>query len=117
MGGMFTNSIACDHNDWFRGFAPVEGLGPGTCADADAQPAVIIHQGTADTLVTPNRGEETRDFWSAQNGCSQTTAASLMGCQSYDGCSQPVAYCVGNWDHTITATAAANIWEFFSGLE
>ena len=22
MGGMFTNSMACDHNDWFRGFAP-----------------------------------------------------------------------------------------------
>jgi polyhydroxybutyrate depolymerase len=117
MGGMFTNSMACDHNDWFRGFAPVEGLGPGTCAHADAKPAIIIHQGTADTLVTPaTGGEPTRDFWVKQNGCSQTTASAFTGCQSYSACAQPVAYCVGNWDHTITSTASANIWSFFSGL-
>lgn len=116
MGGMFTNSIACDHPDWFRGFAPVEGLGPDSCANADAKPAVMVHQGTADTLVTPDRGEATRDFWAERNGCGQATTASFMGCQSYDGCEKPVIYCVGNWDHTITSTAAANIWSFFSGL-
>lgn len=118
MGGMFTNSIACAHHDWFRGFAPVEGLGPGSCADADAKPAVIVHQGTGDTLVTPDQGEATRDFWAKQNGCSQTTTASFTGCQSFSGCASgsPVTYCVGNWDHTITSTAAANIWSFFSGL-
>jgi poly(3-hydroxybutyrate) depolymerase len=118
MGGMFTNSIACAHHDWFRGFAPVEGLGPDSCANADAKPAVIVHQGTADTLVTPDKGEATRDFWLAQNGCNQMTTSSFTGCQSYGGCpdESPVAYCVGNWDHTITGTAAANIWSFFSGL-
>jgi polyhydroxybutyrate depolymerase len=117
MGGMFTNSIACAHNDWFRGFAPVEGMGPGSCSNADAQPAMIIHQGTGDTLVTPSSGgEPTRDFWIKQNGCSQTSTAMLTGCQSYSACAEPVVYCVGNWDHTITSTATANIWSFFSSL-
>lgn len=117
MGGMFTNSMACDHNDWFRGYAPVEGMGPGSCANADAKPAIIIHQGTGDTLVTPSKGgEPTRDFWAKQNGCNQTTTATFTGCQSFGACAQPVAYCVGNWDHTITSTAAANIWSFFNGL-
>ncbi len=119
MGGMFTNSIACAHNDWFRGFAPVEGLGPGSCADAGAQPAIIIHQGTKDTLVGPDQGEGSRDFWIGQNGCNQTTTSSFTGCETYDGCSdgKPVVYCVGDWDHTITATATANIWSFFEDLD
>jgi len=117
MGGLFTNSIACDHADWFRGFAPVEGVGPGSCNDASAKPAIMIHQGTGDTLVTTDRGEETRDFWAERNGCSPTMASDFTGCQSYEGCDAPVVYCLGNWDHTITSTATENIWSFFSGLE
>jgi polyhydroxybutyrate depolymerase len=118
MGGVFTNSLACAHHDWFRGFAPVEGTGPGACADGNATPAVIIHQGTGDTLVTPtDGGEPTRDFWSAQNVCGGTSTSSFTGCESYDGCAAPVVYCVGDWGHTISGTATANIWSFFSGLE
>ena len=117
MGGMFTNSIACAHNDWFRGFAPVEGMGPGSCANANAKPAVIIHQGTGDTLVTPSSGgEPTRDFWIKQNGCDQTTTSTFTGCKSYGACAEPVVYCVGSWDHTINSTIAGNVWSFFNGL-
>jgi len=117
MGGMFTNSIACAHSDWFRGFAPVEGAGPGSCSNANAKPAIMIHQGTADTTVSPTTGgEPTRDFWIKQNGCAQTATSTFTGCQSYSTCAQPVVYCVGNWGHTITSTASANIWGFFSGL-
>ena len=116
-GGMFTNSIACAHHDWFRGFAPVEGVGPGSCANPAAQPAIMIHQGTVDVQVTPaTGGGPTRDFWLSQNGCSQTTTSTFMGCKTYSDCSEPVVYCVGSWDHTITSTATANIWSFFSGL-
>ena len=118
MGGMFTNSIACAHSSWFRGYAPVEGMGPGSCSDKNAKPAIMIHQGTADTTVTPTAGgEATRDFWIGQNGCNQTTTSVFTGCTSYSGCAQPVDYCVGNWNHTISSTAAANIWSFFSGLQ
>jgi polyhydroxybutyrate depolymerase len=116
MGGLFTNAIACEHSDWFRGFAPVEGVGD-SCANADAKPAMMIHQGTADTLVTTDRGEATRDFWAAQNGCTQTTTQAFSGCDSFEGCDEPVVYCLGTWDHTIDATATANIWSFFEGLE
>jgi polyhydroxybutyrate depolymerase len=119
MGGMFTNAIACEHNSWFRGFAPVEGGGPGSCADADAKPAIIIHQGTADSIVRPEMGEASRDFWYQQNGCKETTTSSFNGCVTYDGCPEgkPVVYCVGDWDHTINGIAAANIWTFFNGLQ
>lgn len=116
MGGMFTNSIACAHHDWFRGFAPVEGGGPGSCANKMAQPAIIVHQGTTDTLVEPPTGEATRDFWRQQNGCAQTSSATLTGCQSYGNCSQPVLYCLGSWGHTIDSKATANIWSFFNSL-
>jgi polyhydroxybutyrate depolymerase len=115
MGGMFTNAIACAHNDWFRGYAPVEGGGPGSCANADAKPAVIIHWGTQDGDGESSRG--TRDFWIEQNGCSATTTSVYTGCESYGSCAEPVIYCVGNWNHTISSTAAANVWTFFDGLK
>lgn len=125
MGGLFTNSAACDHPEWFRGFAPVEGMGPGgsqdgtkplSCANANAKPAIMIHQGTADTSVKTVEGEKTRDFWSTQNGCTKTTTSAFTGCQSYSACAQPVVYCLGSWSHTIDAQATGNIWSFFSGL-
>jgi poly(3-hydroxybutyrate) depolymerase len=125
MGGLFTNYIACEHSDWFRAYAPVEGMGPGgsqdgtkplSCANANAKPAIMIHQGTADTNVPPKYGEATRDFWANQNGCSKTTTASFTGCQSYSACAEPVIYCVGSWDHTIDPKATSNIWSFFSGF-
>jgi len=118
MGGLFTNAIACAHASWFRGYAPVEGMGPGTCSDSNAKPSIMIHQGTADTTVTPTAGgEATRDFWIKQNGCNQTTTSAFTGCQSYGACAEPVVYCVGNWNHTVDAIATANIWSFFNGLQ
>jgi poly(3-hydroxybutyrate) depolymerase len=117
MGGMFTNSLACAHHDWFRGYAPVEGGGPGSCADANAKPAIIIHQGTADTIAKPEAGEGTRDFWTRQNGCNTMTSSIYTGCSSYGACAAPVLYCVGNWDHTVSSTARANIWKFFDSLK
>ncbi len=116
MGGFFTNSMACAHTDWFRAFAPVSGGGPGSCSNAGAKPPIIIHHGTADNIVELSSGEGTRDFWTQRNGCEATTTSTLTGCKSYGGCDEPVIYCVGNWDHTISSTAAANIWSFFSSF-
>jgi predicted esterase len=117
MGGLFTNSTACEHVDWFRGFAPVEGGGPSSCANAAAKPAVIIHQGNNDTIAKPEAGQGTRDFWTMRNGCNATTSSIYTGCLSYGACAQPVLYCTGNWDHTVSATARANIWKFFDSLK
>jgi poly(3-hydroxybutyrate) depolymerase len=115
MGGMFTNGMACDHPDWFRGFAPVEG--GGSCSKAASKPAIIIHQGTTDTIVGVSSGESTRNAWIKQNGCSDTGSAAFTGCTSYSNCSQPVVYCVGSWGHTVDRIARANIWSFFNGLQ
>jgi poly(3-hydroxybutyrate) depolymerase len=114
MGGMFTNTIACTHPDWFNAYAPVEG--GGSCTNKDAKVPIIIHQGTADTLVTSTSGEATRDTWVKQNGCSQTTTSVFTGCTAFSGCTQPVDYCVGAWGHTVDRIATGNIWSFFSGL-
>jgi hypothetical protein len=93
-------------------------MGPGTCADQNAKPAIMIHQGTVDTKVTPTAGSEpTRDFWSKKNGCNQTTTSAFTGCQSYGACAEPVIYCVGSWNHTVDAITTANIWTFLSVLQ
>jgi poly(3-hydroxybutyrate) depolymerase len=117
MGGFFTNSIACAHYEWFRGFAPVAGGGPGSC-NTEAKPAMMISHGTADDIVTIDSGEASRDFWVEHNGCMNNTTASFSGCQSYAGCpdESPVIWCIGNYNHTISSTTAANIWSFFDGL-
>jgi polyhydroxybutyrate depolymerase len=118
MGGFFTNSLACAHSDWFRAFAPVAGGGPGSCANANAKPAIMLHHGTTDDIVTIDSGEASRDFWVEHNGCASTTTQSYTGCQSYGSCPEasPVTWCVGNWNHTISATASANIWSFFDSF-
>ena len=77
----------------------------------------MIHHGTADTIVQPSSGEATRDFWCMRNGCNTMTTSIYTGCSSYGACTAPVIYCVGNWDHTVSATARANIWKFFDSLK
>lgn len=117
MGGFFTNTIACEHPDWFRGFAPVAGGGP-TCSNASAQVAIMVQHGTADDIVDMTSGEGSRDFWLTQNGCGQTSTSSLNNCAFYEGCPEqtPVAWCTGNYMHYIPDEAASNIWSFFSSL-
>lgn len=119
MGGFFTNSLACAHPEWFRGFSPIAGGGPGSCSNAAAKPPIMIHHGTADDIVEFKSGEGSRDFWVENNECSQMTTSSFMDCQSYSGCAtnSPVIWCVGNYNHTITSTTSANIWSFFDGLK
>lgn len=119
MGGFFTNSLACKHNDWFRAYAPVAGGVPETCEDPDAESAIMVIHGSEDNIVDPEVGENSRDFWVTQNGCEETRTESYSGCETNDGCpdAKPVTYCVGAWDHWVHPTATGNIWEFFSGLK
>lgn len=118
MGGFFTNQIACEHNDWFRGFAPVAGGGPQNCGDPSAQSAIMVQHGTADDIVMLSSGEGSRDFWLGQNGCGSSSSNSLNNCSFYDGCpdDKPVAWCTGNYDHYIPNEVASNAWSFFSSL-
>ena len=117
MGAFFTNTIACAHPDWFRGFAPVAGGGP-ECNNAAAKAAIMVQHGTADDIVDIANGEGSRDFWLNQNGCGQTSTTSLNNCAFYDGCPDetPVAWCTGNYEHYIPSEVAENAWSFFSSL-
>ena len=117
MGGLFTNSWRAPTTTGSAASRPCRGGGPGTCATAAAKPPVIIHHGTADTIVELSSGEATRDFWRMRNGCNTMTTSIYTGCSSYGACTEPVIYCVGNWDHTVSTTARANIWKFFDSLK
>jgi len=127
MGGGFTNDLGCQRAKLLRAIAPVEGYGPGglaganqpTCGNPTGKVAVMITQGTDDTLVTPAMGQVSVDYWTGQNGCSKMTTSSFTGCVSYGGCADgiPVAYCTGKWGHTIQSDpVTGNIWAFFNGL-
>ncbi len=117
MGAFFTNAIACEHSDWFRAFAPIAGGGPTGCADG-VEAAIMIQHGTEDPIVELSSGQQSRDTWVEQNGCSQSSSSSFTGCESYDGCpdGKPVVWCTGSYDHYIPEDVVANIWSFFSQL-
>jgi len=117
MGGFFTNSIACEHPEWFRGFAPVAGGGPQNCGSSEPV-AIMVQHGTADMIVYPETGEGSRDFWLTNNGCGDASTVSLNNCAFYEGCPEqaPVAWCTGNYDHYIPSEVAENAWSFFSSL-
>lgn len=117
MGGFFTNAIACEHPEWFRGFAPVAGGGPQGCT-TDTPVAIMVQHGTVDPIVDIESGEGSRDFWLDTNGCGQGSTKSLNNCDFYQGCPDeaPVAWCTGNYDHYIPNEVASNAWSFFSSL-
>ena len=131
MGGGFTMDTACQHPDWFRAFATVEGYGPGgvtaannpACTNASTKAAMLIIQGSTDTTVTPAMGQASLTFWTGKNGCSSTTTtptgAGFTSCTAYEACTSnlPVYYCTGTWNHTITTTAAGDVWAFFSSFQ
>ena len=64
-----------------------------------------------------SRRADARLLDSSRTGATQTTTSIFTGCTSYGACAQPVVYCVGNWDHTVSSTAKANIWKFFNSLK
>ena len=131
MGGMMTESLACDHSKVFRAFAPVAGWGPGgfggmttpNCSDSSVAVPILITQGSADTTVKPAYGEASRDFWIKRNGCTSTTrkmtvASGGASCVAYQGCKDGLAvdYCTHSGAHMVPNNAGSYIWSFFSSL-
>jgi len=131
MGGGFTMDTACQKSTMFRAFATVEGYGPGgvmaanspMCSNAGAKAPLLIVQGSTDSTVTPAMGQASLAFWTGKNGCSAKTSMPMdpgfTSCTVSDECTStfPVYYCTGMWDHTITSTAAADVWAFFGSFK
>ena len=65
-------------------------------------------------------GQASLAFWTGKNGCSSTTTtpsgSGFTSCEAYEDCTSnlPVYSCTGTWNHTITTTAAGDVWAFFS---
>jgi poly(3-hydroxybutyrate) depolymerase len=117
-GGFFTERLGCSRGEVLRGIAPVAG-GPPFGGDANCTTSVAawITHGSNDATVDFATGEDGRDLWLTANGCGDGTApVSPEPCVAYDGCSEPLHWCVHEDDHAWPSFAAAGIWTFFSGL-
>lgn len=117
-GGFFTERLGCSRGSVLRGIAPVAGGPPfGGMANCATPVAAWITHGSNDMTVDFETGEAGRDLWLEANGCSETTMpVSPEPCVAYDGCEQPVHWCVHEQDHNWPMFAGAGIWSFFAGL-
>lgn len=104
-GGDFSNALACLRGDVFRASVPVAANGiyylespPVLCKSSAA---VWAMHGKGDPYFAIMLGEEVRDFWRTQNGCSTsfedlgitTAGGSPEECIEYSGCTEVVRYC------------------------
>ena len=128
-GGIMTNRVGCHLAQDIRAIAPVMGQGPEIwrqpdCAArireancASGQVAVWVTHGSADMTVPYCGGEQSREYWKANNHCSNNTIS--MGqntCIEYTGCDDeyPVVWCPTTLGHRVPAFAPQEIWSFFS---
>jgi polyhydroxybutyrate depolymerase len=91
MGAYFTHHAGCALGaPWVRGLAP---SGGSTYAFQDQckqgpMPVILFH-GTSDTVIGPSWGRQSRDEWTAKNGCSQEVdVVPILGghCERHRGC-------------------------------
>jgi len=135
-GAHFSNVLGCRFGDRLAATAPVAGYLPQTEGCVDHVAALVIH-GVFDSHVAFSSGEEARDFWASQNGCSGETVPSIAevhddvvttpeshGCAVYQGCDAglPVTWCEhseGGYDgstHGWPLFGGQQIWDFVSAL-
>ena len=146
-GGYMSNQLARWRSTVVTGVAPMSGEPPSGNQAGDYPdcigttgpvPAFIIH-GTADTVLTPDNGEQTASYWDMANECASaaadcappdaglnddlanppatpTTATTPSPCVSSSSCTlAPVTFClVEGLDHEIWSGAGNAIWSFVS---
>lgn len=111
-GGDMAQVVACFLGDRFRAAVPVAANRPywfetpgGGLSSCSGETAVWTMFGVADDHFTwqdyPGQyGDQCRDFWLGERGCTGADAATDLGigepgeCLSYEGCSSPVRYCL-----------------------
>lgn len=125
-GARMSNELGCLRPNVLRGVAPVSGYGPiGPCA---AGPVGVWMLNNQDDPTVPFyhsapqnfSGEDTRDFWIKQNGCtSATTTVTPAGCLSYKGCATdaPLTFCAeATGGHSFPPIVYDGIWGFISSF-
>jgi polyhydroxybutyrate depolymerase len=112
-GAFFVNELGCKRPDAFRAIAPAAGGGPtGGCTKGVS--AMVVH-GTADTTVSIDKGQFSRDYWLRANGCAGASSGPADGlpCVRYSGCAKPVLWCEHAGAHSWPAFAGNAIRSFF----
>lgn len=133
-GGDFSSILGCEHADKLRAIGPCATknvsqypLTASTRKCTGQVAAVIIH-GKNDSVVGPENGPKTRDFYAAVNHCGTMTTPvagytdTLSNCVQYQGCDAgyPVIWCqhtdpnYSNTNHGWPAFAGKMTWETFS---
>ena len=117
-GGFFTERLGCSRGQALRAIAPVAGGPPfGGMTNCTTSVAAWITHGSNDETVDFETGEAGRDLWLEANGCRMTTTMTAPEpCVAYDGCQEPVHWCVHEDGHNWPSFAGAAIWSFFSSL-
>lgn len=136
-GGDFASIVGCEHGDIIRAIGPcatkrvneypIDRPDNRTCkGQVDA---VIIH-GVDDSVVGPDNGPATAEFYRAKNNCSTETTPvqgysdELSNCKEYQGCDEGfgTVFCqhndpnYSNTSHGWPAFAAKYLWERWSQL-
>jgi polyhydroxybutyrate depolymerase len=110
-GGFFTNLLGCVLADRLAAIAPVAGAIPlSRCTPLRPLPVLMI-QGSADNVVSPDMVRAARDWWTGVDGCG--ASEDRDGCTRYRGCAADVVYCEGPQGHVWPTDATARIWRFF----
>jgi polyhydroxybutyrate depolymerase len=110
-GGFFTNLLGCVLSDRLAAIAPVAGaIALRRCAPSRPIPVLLI-QGNADRVVSPDMVRGARDWWTGVDGCG--AAEERDGCTRHRGCVADVVYCEGSQGHIWPGDATARIWRFF----
>lgn len=133
-GGDFSSILGCEHADKLRAVAPCATkavpqypLNAAQRSCTGQVTAVVIH-GKMDTVVGPENGPLTRDFYVDLNNCDSSSQPvqgytdSMSNCIEYQGCDEgfPVFWCqhtdpeYNNTNHGWPRFAAKFIWETFS---
>jgi poly(3-hydroxybutyrate) depolymerase len=120
-GAGFTHTLGCKRGNILRAIGPVSG----SFSDYDnctGRVAVIMIQGSSDTVIPLEQTKPTLAYWVARNSCSSKADETTQGvdhtCQSYRGCNSkfPVQYCEHTGGHDWPAFAGQAIWDFFLSL-
>ncbi|CAN5296450.1 hypothetical protein BH09MYX1_BH09MYX1_05760 [soil metagenome] len=125
-GARMSNQLACLRPNVLRGVAPVSGYGP--IVPCAAGPVGVWMLNIQDDPVVPFyhsapenfSGEDTRDFWIKQNGCTTTTTAvTPAGCVAYTGCKAdaPLTFCAqATGGHAFPPVVYDGIWKFIESF-
>ncbi len=132
-GGDFSSILACEFGDKIAASGPgatkpVGGysLNVPTSRQCKGDPTVVVIHGKNDSVVGPENGPATRDFFAEVNNCGTETTPvegytdTLSNCVMFQGCDAPVYWCqhtdpnYSNTNHGWPAFAPKFLWEKLS---